>query len=42
MTSKSVAELLVDLGVARSHSRTTVSNDNPYSESQVKTLTYAP
>ena len=31
MTSKSVAQLLVDLDVARSHSRPHVSNDNPYS-----------
>jgi len=42
MTSKSVAQLLVDLGVARSHSRPHVSNDNPYSESAFKTLKYAP
>lgn len=38
MTSKPVAQLLVDLGVARSHSRTHVSNDNPFSEAQFKTL----
>jgi putative transposase len=42
MTSKPVAQLLVDLGVARSHSRPHVSNDNPYSETQFKTLKYAP
>ncbi len=42
MTSKPVAQLLVDLGVARSHSRAHVSNDNPYSEAQFKTLKYAP
>jgi putative transposase len=42
MTSKSVAQLLVDLGVERSHSRPHVSNDNPYSESQFKTLKYCP
>lgn len=42
MTSKPVAQLLVDLGVARSHSRPHVSNDNPYSEAQFKTLKYAP
>lgn len=42
MTSKTVAELLIDLGVARSHSRPTVSNDNPYSESQFKTMKYGP
>jgi len=40
MTSKPVAQLLVDLGVARSHSRPHVSNDNPYSEAQFKTLKY--
>ena len=42
MTSKSVAQLLVDLGVERSHSRPHVSNDNPYSESHFKTLKYCP
>ena len=42
MTSKPVAQLLVDLGVARSHSRPHVSNDNPYSESQFTTLKYCP
>jgi putative transposase len=42
MTSKTVAELLVDLGVVRSHSRPHVSNDNPFSEAQFKTLKYAP
>jgi len=36
MTSKPVAQLLVDLGVARSHSRPHVSNDNPYSEANFK------
>ena len=36
MTSKPVAQLLVDLGVARSHSRPQVSNDNPYSEAAVQ------
>ncbi|BBX96251.1 IS3 family transposase [Mycobacterium lacus] len=40
MTSKNVAQLLIDLGVARSHSRPRVSNDNPFSESQFKTLKY--
>jgi len=40
MTSKTVAELLLDLGVTRSHSRPSVSNDNPYSESQFKTMKY--
>lgn len=42
MKSKAVAELLVDLGVERSHSRPHVSDDNPYSEAQFKTLKYAP
>jgi putative transposase len=42
MRSKSVAELLVDLGVTKSHSRPQVSNDNPYSESQFRTLKYRP
>ena len=42
MTSKPVAQLLVDLGVARSHSRPHVSNDNPYSEAGFKTLKYCP
>ena len=42
MTSKDVSQLLVDLGITRSHSRPRVSNDNPYSESHFKTLKYAP
>lgn len=42
MTSKSVAALLTDLGVTRSHSRPRVSNDNPFSEAWFKTLKYAP
>ena len=42
MTSKSVATLLADLGVVRSHSRPSVSNDNPYSESLFKTMKYTP
>jgi len=42
MTSKPVAQLLVDLGIARSHSRPHVSNDNPFSEAQFKTLKYCP
>lgn len=42
MTSKPVALLLSDLGVAKTHSRPHVSNDNPYSESQFKTLKYRP
>lgn len=42
MTSKSVADLLEDLQVTRSHSRPKVSNDNAYSEAWFKTLKYAP
>ena len=42
MASKPVAFLLADLGVTKSHSRPHVSNDNPYSESQFKTLKYRP
>ena len=42
MTSKTVATLLADLEVTRSHSRPRVSNDNPYSESLFKTLKYGP
>jgi putative transposase len=42
MTSKPVALLLADLGITRSHSRPHVSNDNPFSESQFKTLKYCP
>ena len=42
MTSKTVAALLSDLEVTRSHSRPKVSNDNPYSEAWFKTLKYAP
>ncbi len=42
MTSKNVATLLADLNITRSHSRPRVSNDNPYSEAQFKTLKYCP
>jgi putative transposase len=42
MRSKSLALLLADLGVTKTHSRPHVSNDNPYSESQFKTLKYRP
>jgi len=42
MTSKPVALLLADLGVTKSHSRPHTSNDNPYSESQFKTLKHHP
>lgn len=42
MTSKPVAFLLADLGVDKTHSRPHVSNDNPFSESQFKTMKYRP
>ncbi len=42
MTSKPVSMLLTDLGVTRSHSRPHVSNDNPFSEAQYRTLKYLP
>jgi putative transposase len=42
MTSKPVALMLADLGVTKTHSRPHVSDDNPYSESQFKTLKYRP
>lgn len=42
MTSKTLAELLSDLGVAQSHSRPSISDDNPYSEAQFKTMKYGP
>lgn len=42
MRSKPVAQLLGDLGITKSHSRPHVSNDNPFSESQFKTLKYHP
>jgi putative transposase len=42
MTSKPVALLLSDLGVTKTHSRPHVSNDNPFSEAQFKTLKYRP
>jgi transposase InsO family protein len=42
MTSKPVSEMMIDLGICRSHSRPRTSNDNPYSEAQFKTLKYVP
>ena len=42
MKSKCVAELMADMGVTKTHSRPHVSNDNPYSEAQFKTLKYCP
>ena len=42
MRSKPVSQLMVDLGITRSHSRPHVSNDNPFSEAAFKTLKYCP
>jgi putative transposase len=42
MKSHTVAQLMATLGVTKSHSRPHVSNDNPFSESQFKTLKYRP
>ena len=42
MSSKTVAQLLIDLGVTKSHSRPHTPNDNPFSESQFKTMKYRP
>ena len=42
MTDKTLAQLLIDLGVAKSHSRPHTSNDNPFSEAQFKTVKYRP
>jgi hypothetical protein len=40
--AKSVAQLLIDLDVSKLHSRPQASDDNPYSEVQLKTLKYRP
>ena len=42
MTSKTVAHLMADLGVTKTHSRPYTSNDNPFSEAQFKTMKYRP
>jgi putative transposase len=42
MRSKPVAFLLADLSITKTHSRPYTSNDNPYSESQFRTLKYRP
>jgi putative transposase len=42
MKSKGLALFLADLGITKTHSRPHVSNDNPYSEAQFKTLKYRP
>jgi putative transposase len=42
MTSKTLSQMLADLGVEKTHARPHVSDDNPFSESQFKTLKYSP
>ena len=42
MKSKSLAQLLVDLGITKSHSRPHTSDDNPFSEAQFRTMKYHP
>ena len=42
MTAKTFSQLLMDLDILASYARPRVSDDNPYSESQFKTLKYAP
>ena len=42
MRSKLVALLFSDLGIDASHSRPRVSNDNPFSEAQFRTVKYRP
>ena len=42
MKSGTLAQLLTDLGVSKTHSRPHVSNDNPFSEAAFKTLKYRP
>lgn len=42
MTAKATGHLLADLGITKTHSRPYQSNDNPYSESQFKTMKYRP
>ena len=42
MIAKTTAQLFITLGISKSHSRPHVSNDNPFSESQFKTLKYCP
>jgi len=42
MIAKTTAQLYITLGISKSHSRPHVSDDNPFSESQFKTLKYRP
>ena len=41
-STKTVAQLLADLGVTKTHARPYTPNDNPYSEAQFKTMKYRP
>lgn len=42
MISHTVAQLLEHLGISKTHNRPYKSNDNPFSESQFKTMKYRP
>jgi putative transposase len=42
MKGKLLSQLLVDLGISKSHNRPHTSNDNPFSEAQFKTMKYRP
>lgn len=42
MRGKPLAQLLVDLGISKSHNRPHTSDDNPFSEAHFKTLKYRP
>lgn len=42
MKGKPLSQLLIDLGITRSHSRPHTSDDNPFSEAQFKTMKYRP
>ena len=42
MTGKPLSQLLVELGITRSHNRPHTSDDNPFSEAQFKTMKYRP
>ena len=42
MTAKTTAQLLAELSIVESHSRPRISNDNPFSESEFRTMKYRP
>jgi putative transposase len=42
MRSTVLKDLLADLGVGQTHNRPRVSNDNPFSESEFRTMKYRP